>query len=168
MPRPGGETDKLGNRYELAWAIRHALYCIHDDRRSITLEDIDRKLNEGSEFTYVSGVTEVHQLKRQEGNSNFWSVKALAQLKIFAAAAKHVADGRNYYFVSLIPCGPLRELADRVRQSADLASFTQSWLTAELRPVFDQLSAEEILGSPQQAWETLRGMWFEVHAENDI
>lgn len=167
-PRPGGETDKLCNRYELAWAIRHALYCIHDDRRSITFEDIDRELNEGSEFTYVNGVTEAHQLKRQDGNSNAWSIKALARLKIFAAAAKHVADGRNYYFVSLIPCGPLRELADRARRSADLASFTQSWLTAELRPAFDQLSAKEILGSSQKAWETLRGMWFEVHDENDI
>ena len=38
-PRPGGETDKLGNRYELAWAIRHALYCIVDDRRALTAED---------------------------------------------------------------------------------------------------------------------------------
>lgn len=168
-PRRGGETDKLGNKYELAWVIRHALYCVLDDRRSLTAEDIDPDLGKGSEFTYVNGTDiEVHQLKRQDGNSNHWSVKALAGLKIFEVAAAHVAAGREYHFVSLIPCGPLRELADRAHRSADIASFTQSWLTNELRPAFDQLSAAEILGSPEHAWETLRGMWVEVHDESDI
>lgn len=37
----GGVADKLGNKYELAWAIRHALLCIQDERRSLTLEAID-------------------------------------------------------------------------------------------------------------------------------
>ncbi len=65
MPRPGGESDKLGNRYELAWAIRHALYCLADDRYSLTLEDIDAEVGKGSEFTFATGSSvEVHQLKR--------------------------------------------------------------------------------------------------------
>jgi hypothetical protein len=37
-PRPGGEADKLGNRYEGAWAIRHALYCLVRDNCSMTVE----------------------------------------------------------------------------------------------------------------------------------
>lgn len=168
-PRPGGESDKLGNKYELAWAIRHALYCILDDRRSLTAEDIDSEVGKGSEFTYDSGlVTEAHQLKRQNGNSNSWTVKALADLKIFEAAAKHVAAGRRYHFVSRVACRPLQELSERVRKSADLASFTGSWLTGELSAVFDQLTAAEVLGSPQAAWDTLRGMWFSVQDEYDI
>lgn len=113
-PRPGGEADKLGNKYELAWAIRHALYCILDDRRSLTAEDIDPDVGKGSEFTYETGLaTEAHQLKRQNGNSNSWTVKTLADMGIFEAAAVHVAAGRRYYFVSLIPCRPLQELSER-------------------------------------------------------
>lgn len=168
-PRPGGETDKLGNKFELAWAIRHALYCVLDDRRALTAEDVDAEVGRGSEFTYDTGlVIEAHQVKRQNGNSNGWTVRELADKKIFEAAASHVAAGRRYRFVSLTPCRPLQELADRARKSADLANFTDCWLTGELSPVFDQLSAAELLGGPQAAWDTLRGMWFAVHDECDI
>ncbi len=168
-PRPGGEADKLGNRYELAWAIRYALYCLRDESRSLTVEEVDVDLGKGSEFTYVSSTgTEVHQLKRQDGNSNYWSIKALARLKIFEAATAHVRAGRQYHFVSLIPCGHLRELTERARKSSDLTNFTQFWLTGELRSAFDEMSAEGILGSPEAAWTTLRGMWFKVSEEHDI
>lgn len=168
-PRPGGEADKVGNKYEAAWAIRHALYCIADDRYSLTLEDVDIEVGKGSEFTFASGnSTEVHQLKRQNGNSNSWTVKSLADLKVFSAAATHVAADREFHFVSLVPCRPLQELAERARKSSDQTSFTQFWLTAELRPFFDQLSAANILGSPQTTWDTLRGMWFSVQDEHDI
>ncbi|ONI74141.1 hypothetical protein BWI15_12295 [Kribbella sp. ALI-6-A] len=168
-PRQGGEADKLGNKYEAAWAIRHALYCILDPTQSLTAEDIDPDAGQGSEFTYVSGAVEAHQLKRQNGNSNYWSIKALSGLGIFKSAAAHVAQSRQYHFASLIPCGPLKELADRARKSADLAAFTQSWLTSDpLRTAFDELAAAEILGSAGAAWTTLRGMWFEVHDEDDV
>ncbi|WP_426225741.1 hypothetical protein [Pseudarthrobacter sp. DSP2-3-2b1] len=168
-PRPGGEADKLGNKYEAAWAIRHALYCISDGRHSLTLEDVDIEIGKGSEFTFARNAsTEVHQLKRQNGSSNSWTVRALADLNVFEAAATHVAADREFHFVSLVPCRPLQELAERARKSPDLTSFTQSWLTGELRPVFDQLSAPGILGSPQKAWDTLRGMWFSVQDEHDI
>lgn len=169
MPRTGGETDKLGNKYELAWVIRYALYCIQDEHRSLTAEDIDTELNRGSEFTYTTADgTTVHQLKRQDGNNNYWSIKTLARLKIFEAAIKHVASNRQYHFVSLIPCGPLRELAERARKSSNIADFTKSWLTEELRSAWDELSDKAILGSAETAWTTLRGMWFEVHEEHDI
>lgn len=168
-PRPGGEADKLGNKYEAAWVIRHALYCIADDAYSLTLEDVDIDVGKGSEFTYQSGTSiEVHQLKRQNGTSNSWTVKSLAELKVFDAAAGHVAEGRDFHFVSLVPCRPLQELTERARSSSDLTVFTQSWLTGELRSAFDQLTDARILGSPQRAWDTLRGMWFSVQDEHDV
>lgn len=168
-PRPGGEADKLGNKYEAAWAVRHALYCIADGAWSLTLEDVDSEVGRGAEFTYESdAATEVHQLKRQNGNSNSWSIKSLAELKVFETAADHVAAGREFHFISLVPCRALQELTERSRRSSDLTSFTQSWLTAELRPVFDQLTASGILGSPQTAWQTLKGMWFSVQDEHEI
>lgn len=168
-PRPGGETDKLGNRYELAWAIRHALYCVFNDRQALTAEDIDVELGQGSEFTYETGrFIEVHQLKRQNGNRNGWTIRELADMKIFDAAKRHVANGRHYHFVSLIPCRPLQELSERARKSTDLANFTNCWLNNDLSLYFDKLSAPELLGSPKAAWDTLRGMWFSVHDEDDI
>jgi DNA-binding XRE family transcriptional regulator len=155
-PRPGGEADKLGNRYELAWAVRHALECIGDESRSLTVEDVDPDLSHGSEFTYAtSGRTEVHQLKRQRGGSNAWSITALTRLRIFDSAARHVAAGREFHFVSLIPAGPLVELSDRARRSADLGDFTQFWLTETLRVAFDQLAEPEVLGNVETAWTTL-------------
>ena len=168
-PRPGGEADKLGNKYELAWAIRHALYSVRDDRQALIVEDNDAEVGRGSEFTFESGTDiEVHQVKRQNGNRNVWSVRELAEKKIFEVAARHVAAGRHYHFVSLVPCRPLQELSDRARKSVDLANFTDRWLNGELSPVFDQLSAAEVLGGPEAAWDTLRGMWFEVHDECDV
>ena len=133
-PRPGGETDKLGNKFELAWAIRHAIYCIRDGRCALTPEDSDAEAGRGSEFTYeIGNVVEVHQVKRQNGNSNSWTVRELADKKIFEAAARHVAAGRHYHFVSLTPCRPLQELSDRARKSANLKNFTDCWLTVELK-----------------------------------
>ena len=168
-PRPGGEADKVGNRYELAWATRHALYCIVDPSRSLTIEDPDADLSRGSEFTYVNGgEVEVHQVKRQHGSSNYWSVSALAALRVFAAAEFHVGAGRRYRFVSQLPASRLAELAERARKSRDVESFTEAWLNADLRPTFDELTAEGVLGSAHRAWQVLRGMSFEVQDEAEL
>ena len=168
-PRPGGESDKLGNKFELAWAIRHALHCVHDDRCALIVEDNDTEVGQGSEFTFATGpFIEVHQVKRQNGNSNGWTVRELADRKIFEAAARHVVAGRHYRFVSLTPCRPLQELSERARKSEDLADFINHWLTGDLSAVFDQVSAVEVLASPQAAWDALRGMWFSAIDECDL
>lgn len=169
VPRSGGEADKLGNKYELAWAVRHALYCVRDDRCALIVEDNDVEVGRGSEFTYDTGAfVEVHQVKRQNGNSNGWTVRELANRKIFEVAARHVEAGRHYRFVSLTPCRPLQELSERARKSEDLADFINHRLTGDLSAFFDQVTAVEVLASPQAAWDTLRGMWFSVIDECDL
>jgi len=95
-PRPGGEADKIGNRYEGAWAIRHALYCLMRDDCSMTVEALDPEEARGAEFTFVEGnKTQVHQVKRQYQNNNAWSSSALARLGVFSSAIGHVAAGRE-------------------------------------------------------------------------
>lgn len=136
----------------------------------MTVEALDPEEARGVEFTYVErGKTQVHQVKRQFQNNNAWSINALARLGIFSSAIGHVAAGREYHFVSLIPCGNLRELAERARGALDFATFTQHSLATnrELRATFDELSAPKLFGTPQQAWKTLRGMWFEVREERE-
>ncbi|WP_369374496.1 hypothetical protein AB1046_09060 [Promicromonospora sp. Populi] len=166
----GGVADKLGNQYELSWAIHHALRCIQDERRSITFEDLDPDLAEGSEFTFVDerGSVAVTQVKRQHSINDHWTVAALRSRGIFTAASRHVAAGREYHFSSMTPCAPLRVLSEWARQSVDVQQFMTRQLTNQLSPVFDQLSASNVFGSAEIAWQMLRGMWFEVGDEQQL
>lgn len=168
-PRPGGEADKLGNRYELAWAVRHALYCIKNEGHSITLEDPDPALGNGSEFTYRGNESiEVHQLKRQSGNANSWTVKSLNDYGVFDAARGHVSSNRTFHFVSRIPCRKLQELTERARNSPNVADFVKYSLSDSLRTTFDTLTNDDIFNSVDIAWETLRGTWFTIQDEEDL
>lgn len=166
----GGVADKLGNKYELAWAVRHALLCIRDERRSITLEEIDPELANGSEFTYVNehGDISVTQVKRQNNITDHWTIAALRSRGVLAAAARHVADGREFHFSSMTPSGALRVLAGLSRQSTDAQQFMAHQLTPQLRPTFGELTAANALGSPEAAWQTLRGMWIEIEVEEQL
>ncbi|MFD1812473.1 hypothetical protein [Rhodococcus gannanensis] len=166
----GGVADKLGNRYELAWAIRHALFCIQDERRSLTLEEIDPELADGSEFTYVNehGDIAVTQVKRQNNITDHWTIAALRGRGVLEAAARHVAAGREFHFSSMTPSGALRVMADRSRQSADAQQFVAHQLTRELRSTFDELTATNVFKSSEVAWQTLRGMWIEVEVEEQL
>lgn len=166
----GGVADKLGNKYELAWAIRHALLCIQDERRSLTLEEIDPELADGSEFTYVNehGDISVTQVKRQNNITDHWTIAALRGRGVLAAAARHVAAGREFHFSSMTPSGALRVMAGLSRQSADAQQFVAHQLTRELRPTFDELTAANVFGSSEAAWQTLRGMWIEVEVEEQL
>lgn len=168
-PRAGGEADKVGNRYEGAWAIWHALQCIAFDGDALTVEDLDPDLSAGSEFTYQErGRVHVHQVKRQNGTRNAWTVSSLARLGVFSAAATHVAARREYHFISMTAFGPLRELTERARLSGTLADFVQLSLNAELEAVLSELCAPGILGDPDLAWKTLRGMRFGLHDEREL
>ncbi|WP_220181959.1 hypothetical protein [Rhodococcus sp. AG1013] len=166
----GGVADKLGNKYELAWAIRHALLCIQDERRSLTLEEIDPELADGSEFTYVNehGDIAVTQVKRQNNITDHWTIAALRGRGVLAAAARHVAAGRAFHFSSMTPSGALRVMAERSRQSADAQQFVKHQLTQELGETFDELTAADVFGSSEGAWQTLRGMWIEIEVEEQL
>lgn len=166
----GGLADKLGNKYELAWAVHHALRCIQDERRSITLEDLDPELADGSEFTFVDehGTVSVTQVKRQNSITDHWTIAALRSRGIFAAAQRHVGAGREYHFNSMTPCGALRVLSEWTRQSAGVDQFLTRQLTQQMSPTFDELTALDIFGSAENAWQTLRSIWFEVGDEEQL
>lgn len=167
-PRPGGETDKFGNRYEGVWTVRHLLYVLLGNGQSIRIEDIDA-LGKGAEFTYRHGDTvEVHQVKRQNGNANSWNVKSLHKKEIWENARFHVEQGRNFHFVSVVPVRPIQELAERARSADNFAEFINDWLTEGLRGPFTELSSPNIYGSAQVAWKVLRGLWVSWPDEYDL
>ncbi|MFB2585845.1 hypothetical protein [Herbiconiux liukaitaii] len=166
----GGVADKLGNKYELAWAVYHALRCIQDERRSITLEDLDPDLAHGSEFTLVDehGIVAITQVKRQHSVNDRWTTAALHSRGIFKVAARHVAAGREYHFASMTPCGSLRVLSEWARASSSVQQFMRRQLTKQLSPVFDEVADPAVLGSAEDAWRVLRGMWFELGDEQQL
>ncbi|MGA1812801.1 ATP-binding protein [Frondihabitans sp. 4ASC-45] len=163
----GGVADKVGNMYELSWAVHYALLCLQDDRRSLTLEDLDPDRSNGSEFTYIdeNGKMAVTQVKRQNSVNDHWTIAALRGRGVLDAASRHVKAGREYHFSSTTPCGQLRVLSELIRQSTSLEQFTSLQLTRTLAPFFDELAAPKNFGSAENAWRVLRGMWFEVESE---
>ena len=67
MPRPGGEADKLGNRYEGLWVVDAALDLIDGEYVDLLVEAIGDEAA-GVEFlgTTSSGTREYHSIKRQQ------------------------------------------------------------------------------------------------------
>ncbi|MEX3104024.1 hypothetical protein [Streptomyces sp. ST1015] len=167
-PRPGGETDKFGNRYEGAWTIRHALYVLLGSGTSLCVEPAG-PLGDGVEFVYRHAHgTEAHQVKRQNRNANAWNVTSLRDKGVWETLRAHADAGREFHFVSVLPARALGELADRARRSDDLVTFETKWLTRGLRGPFDALSSPAVYGSAATAWRLLKGLWVEWHDEREL
>ena len=167
-PRPGGEADKFGNRYEGAWTVQHVLHILRGAAESITIEDIDDR-GQGAEFTYrcVGQPDQVHQLKRQNGTANTWNPRSLRRKGIWENARLHVEAGRHFHFVSMLPSYPLYELADRARRSDDLDSFIKD-LPNGLQGPLSELTSPDIFESIEVARKILRGFWIEWPDERNI
>ena len=169
-PRRGGEADKLGNRYEAAWTVMHLLFVLQGRGRSLLVEDTG-DLAHGSEFTYRDADSiQVHQLKRQNGLINNWTVTSLKSLGVWTAARVHVHAGRQYHFASTIPARTIEELADRSRQADSLEQYINEWISANERlpPVFDELASAGTLEDSRTAYDVLRGTYIRVYGEREI
>ncbi|WP_086663664.1 hypothetical protein [Lentzea kentuckyensis] len=155
-PRSGGEADKLGNYYEKLWVVWHLLEVIAGNADSITIEPLG-ELGEGAEFVLYRGNEQhLHQVKRQIGNSNEWSLGDLRAKGVLRHAADHTSKGRKFWFVSTVPARVLDELAGRALRSADLTSFTADLESnKDLTKAFSSLAADPAFGSPSAAWQAL-------------
>src|SRR5690348_7258224 len=119
-PRRGGESDKFGNRYEGRWTVRQLLYVLLGRVESVTVEKAGG-VGQGVEFVVRRPRrVEAHQVKRQFGTANEWQLSALANAGVLRAAADHVAAGREFHFISIVPARTLDELSDRARRSETL------------------------------------------------
>jgi len=167
-PRRGGEADKFGNRYEGRWTVRQLLYVLLGRVDSVRVEEVG-DIGAGAEFTVRRGDhVEVHQVKRQTGNANEWSIAALKTAGVLRAAETHVTAGRQFHFVSLVPARALDELTDHARRSDDVQAFRAHQLTKELTPDFNNLCRADIWGSAESAWQVLRGMHIRWPDEREV
>jgi hypothetical protein len=157
-PRRGGEAEKFGNRYEGAWTVRQLFEVLFGHAEQITVEATGEN-GKGVEFLLMrGGVVEAHQVKRQRGSANSWTLRALEAEGVLAAAAHHVENGREFHFVSVVPSQRLARLAGRARRATELKTFVEGLLDGKgIEADFNYLSSE-VWGSPQKAWEVLRGL----------
>ncbi|MFJ5228790.1 hypothetical protein ACIQBJ_02715 [Kitasatospora sp. NPDC088391] len=167
-PRPGGESDKFGNRYEGAWTVRQALDVLLGKARSITLEPLS-PLGDGVEFVcHRDNGVQAHQVKRQNRNANSWTVLSLREKGIWENLRLHVDAGRTFHFISTIPAGIVEELTDRARRADNATVFRREWLSAELGEQFDVLASDVVYGSADEAWRMLRGLRVEWPNEREL
>lgn len=79
MPRTGGESDKLGNRYEGLWTVHNLIDVLAGDAVALQPEAYEEPI--GVEFlkTLKDGSEEFHSVKRQRAGSG-WTLSALVRL----------------------------------------------------------------------------------------
>ena len=133
-PRPGGEAAKRGVDYESAWTVRCALEVLRGAAEAITVEP-EGPLGDGVELILErrEGV-EAHQVKRQHGLRT-WTVAALAEAGVLSAARLQTDAGRDFHFISIVPCVPLWELSERARGASDAARLYEALPDPLLRDV---------------------------------
>src|SRR5687768_12455696 len=166
-PRPGGEADKIGNRYEGAWTVARLLDVIAGQVEWVRIEPLGN-LGRGAEFIVhpIENDDQAHQVKRQAGNANEWTLGGLNKLGIWESARRHADAGRDYHFVSMVPYRPLQELADRARDSHDLTSFLAGGLPEKLDELFSQLG--DLYGGVEGAYRILRRFFVRLIDEVEL
>ena len=130
MPRPGGEADKLGNRYEALWVVDAVLDLIEGHWASLVLEPVGQEAA-GIEFsrTSTSGLIEFHSIKRQHHRGN-WTIALLAGLDptgrcILGDLFQQIQTGAEAVFSSGTSATELEELIQRALASDSFEEFKQ-------------------------------------------
>lgn len=166
-PRRGGESDKIGNRYEGFWTVARLLDVLAGATEWVRLEPLG-DLGKGVEFVLKrsDGVVEAHQVKRQFESFNEWNVGKLTALGIWTSAQRHADSDRDYHFVSMVPFRALQELTERVRNSNDYPSFVVGSLPRDLEPLFTHSS--NIYGTPENAYRILRRFFVRLIDEVEL
>lgn len=115
--------------------------------------------------TRSDGTVEAHQVKRQRGRKNNWTLRELRREGVLRAAAEQVDRGRRFWFVSLIPCRDLEELSDLARRTDDLRVFLDE-LREDLDSKFTLLIDE--WGTPQKAYAVLKDFYVDWPSERHL
>ena len=130
MPRPGGEADKLGNRYEALWVVDAVLDLIDGHWANLVLEPVGQEAA-GIEFsrTSTSDLIECHSIKRQHHLGN-WTIARLAGpdptgRRILGDLFQQIQTGAEAVFSSGTSATELEELIQRAVASDSFEEFKQ-------------------------------------------
>lgn len=144
MPRPGGESAKLGDQYDAVWTVDAAIDVFEGRFRSITVEAFG-DASVGVEFHLETndGVFQFHSVKRQRDGGD-WSVTDLCRKDnntgrsiLGDLIAKRTRwPNAETRFVSATGANELRELEDRAKTPTNIAEF-KGILSVKLQSEFD-------------------------------
>ncbi len=167
MPLSGGETDKIGNRYEGRWTVFCMLDVIDEKADSISLEPLDI---DGIEFFLrIKGKLEYHQVKRQRSGRGRWTLSALQdqQVHVLSDFWKNLSNPDvSCVFVSTQDADELGELANRARDAASWTEFQQKYLNKTLSGNFNNTLLKKWGNCSEiDAYEALKRVYVETVGE---
>lgn len=157
MPLPGGETDKIGNRYEGRWTVYCMIDVMDEKATSIRLEKPGEDAFEF--FLSKNGNVEYHQVKRQRSGRGRWTLKALedGQVQVLSDFWKILTNPEVIcVFVSTQDADELGELAQRAKGAASWTEFERDFLNKTLSGNFDTLRQKWGNCSETAAFEALK------------
>lgn len=122
----GGIADKVGNRYEAIWLIRHLIQLIDGRASAVTIELLS---DEGIGFEFsVDRPThrEWHQCKRQTSGS--WTINRLAGEGVLTNFKTKIQSSTsdNCFFVSTDQSKPIKLLKEKLPAAQDAEQFEAS------------------------------------------
>jgi hypothetical protein len=129
MARAGGESDKLGNRYEAVWTVDSLLDVLVGEAKALTVEPLTDEL--GIEFMKElnDGRCEYHSAKRQTTGQT-WSLSKLTALgdngrSILQDLFDRISASptNTACFVSMTTANHLEELRALAESSPDVGNF---------------------------------------------
>lgn len=123
---PGGIADKVGNRYEALWLIRHLLELVDGRARSVTIEPVG-ETGIGVEFAVARhDGTHWHQAKRQTSGS--WTIGRMASEGVLTTFQSKLEASSidSCVFVSTDPVKQLRLLKDKQPTATSADAFERS------------------------------------------
>ena len=168
MPLPGGEADKLGNRYEARWTI-HCLIDVMDEKAdSIRIESPGEDAFEF--FLWRNNKQEYHQVKRQNSQLGHWTLKSLEtqQISVLSDIWEYLQNlDVTCVFVSTQDADELGELANRAQGAESFIEFQQKFInTKKISGKFDILRQKWNNCYPEEAYQALTRVRVETVGEN--
>jgi hypothetical protein len=167
MPRPGGESDKLGNRYEGLWTIGRLLELAAGETEKMTIEPLGDD-SQGIEFIVgrADGRRDFHCAKRQRSRGE-WSLAVLARKdaktgrSILSDLIGKIAavDGNECCFVSSTGANDFKELTERaqLRSFVEFEADLKGEASDALRGTFEKYFLPQA-GGWESAYQHLRRM----------
>lgn len=167
MPLPGGETDKIGNRYEGRWTVFCMIDVMDEKADSIRLETPGEDAFEF--FVRRDGRLECHQVKRQKSGRGRWTLSALQdkQVQVLSDFWKSLSNpDASCVFVSTQDADELGELANRARGAASWTEFERDFLNNTQSGHFNTLRQKWGNCSEIDAFEALKRVRVETVGED--
>jgi RNA polymerase sigma factor (TIGR02999 family) len=175
MPRPGGESDKLGNRFESAWTVDSMLDLLLGKITAMTVEPFTD--GEGVEFQVqmAGGLAAFHSVKRQRSASD-WTLYALtkqaqSRRSLLGDLFEKMKKSSHFHsvFVSSTGANALRELTERASRSADLRTFyLHLQFSGRLLAEFESYIKPLADGDEEWAYQMLRRLRIVLINENEL